>query len=153
MLFCNSDDKRLRLEAETGHIFDSNQFLAGSVILDCLPANNFDLHLIALARWSEEDVEKCEKHLRIGLRHKAPLDWDPEYFNNISQPIGTATRSAKHVFLESWDRRRFHDRFYPLYVALLVEMREGIAYRIGIGKVHIDAFHAANAEWEEVRLG
>ncbi|KAK5656477.1 hypothetical protein OQA88_4860 [Cercophora sp. LCS_1] len=40
-----------------------------------------------------------------------------------------------------------------LYNVLLVEWVEGIAYRVGIGYVHIDAFDSASPEWMTVGLG
>lgn len=147
------DDLQRMCLTKLRHILDSSQYLAGSILLDCLPANEADLRLVALARCSEEDIEKCEQQLGIDLRNIAPLEWDPKYFRNIAQPNDIEKQIEEYELMDYWDRRRFQDKFYPLYRILLVEMREGIAYRIGIGKVHIDAFHAANAEWEEVRLG
>lgn len=149
-----SHDEVLSFNAKRGRLYDLNKYLAGSVILDCLPVNNAMVRLIAFARCSEEGVEKCAQHLGADLRNQAPLDWDRRYFDNISEPVSTAKRETKgYGSLKHWDPRRFQDKFYPLYIALLVEIKKGIAYRIGIAKVHIDAFHAANPTWGEVRLG
>lgn len=134
-------------------ILDSSQYLAGPIFLDCLPANEVGLRLVALARCSEEGIRYSTRHLGIDIRNIAPLDWDPQWFKNISPPNDTHKPRAEYDLFQIWDRRRFQDKFYPLYIALLVEVREGIAYRIGIGQIHIDAFHAANPIWEEVRLG
>ncbi|KAL1635037.1 hypothetical protein SLS58_010432 [Diplodia intermedia] len=91
--------------------------------------------------------------LGIDLRNIAPLDWDPEYFKNISQPNTIVEPKRPYGGYGIFNAVRFQDKFYPLYATLLVEMREGIAYRVGIGRVHIDAFHAANPIRGEVRLG
>lgn len=135
------------------HVLDSSQSRAGSIILDCWPAKEVSLRLVALARCSEWNMNICEEQLGVDLRNIAPLDWNPEYFNNISPPNDVDEPPQKYHDFNAWNHKRFQQKFYSLYTVLLVEMKEGIAYRIGIGEVHIDAFHAANPVWEEVRLG
>lgn len=53
-----------------------------------------------------------------------------------------------------FDNRWFSERvWWPAINVLLVsEGRDGVVERLGVGKIHVDAFEGV-AEWEEIRLG
>jgi hypothetical protein len=53
-----------------------------------------------------------------------------------------------------FDERRFDSKkAWCLYNIVLVEMKEGVAYRVGVGTMHIDAWAQAKPEKEMIVLG
>jgi len=50
-----------------------------------------------------------------------------------------------HVFSDAY-------KLWPLYNVLLIKWKDGVAHRLGLGKIHIDAFDPA-AETKEIILG
>ncbi len=57
---------------------------------------------------------------------------------------------AKYVF----DKNHFNtENECCIYHVMLVEWTDGVAYRVGVGRVHIDAFFEAKPQWKHVILG
>lgn len=80
-----------------------------------------------LANWSLE-------HTPFEVEDDAPSDiWGPKY---------------------DFDHTRYDaEKFFCVYNVMLVEWKEGVAYRLGLGWVHIDAFHQAFPERKFITLG
>lgn len=146
-------------------VYDHESFVAGEIILNgpfrVLQPPKRKLGLIALYR-AEVNWYYDLRHPREGMDLEAdPLEWDAKHFQNISSPREATTHmpvpelDRRKQIDETiwWDHGRFEKKFYPLYNVLLVEWRDFVAYRIGLGMVHIDAFHAANPVWAPIRLG
>jgi len=56
-------------------------------------------------------------------------------------PLVSRKRVVQGQELDIFDRKAFDMyKLWPLYNVLLIEWKEGVAYRLGIGKIHIDAF-------------
>lgn len=79
------------------------------------------------ANWSQE-------HTPFEVQDDAPSDiWGPKY---------------------AFDHTRYDaEKFFCVYNVMLVEWKEGVAYRLGLGWVHIDAFHQAFPERKSITLG
>lgn len=145
-------------------VYDHEGFVAGEIILngpfESLQPQENKMGLIALSR--AEVYERHDlRHPREGMDLEAdPLEWDAKHFQNISSPGNVTTHVSvpevdRGISLDEniwWDHGRFEKKFYALYNVLLVEWRDFVAYRIGLGMVHIDAFHAANPVWAPIRL-
>jgi hypothetical protein len=56
-------------------------------------------------------------------------------------PLVSRKRVITGQELNIFDRKAFDMyKLWPLYNVLLIEWKEGVAYRLGIGKIHVDAF-------------
>jgi len=90
------------------------------------------------------------------LSTKKPLeDYDDEKDVTLEEnffPDETQSENSKWDL--SFDRQRF-DAYKPfcLYEFLLVEWIDGVAYRIGHGKAHIDAWVREDPKWKLITLG
>lgn len=130
-------------------LYDDAKHKAGSMRLDVSlenrPPTERNTGLIALSRFSS-----CPDQYPIG----DPLDVDETLLNNISLPRQDCGPTHKwDIYWKRFDRRKFEEKLLDCYNVLLVEWEHGIAYRMGLGHIHIDAFHAANPIWQDVRLG
>ena len=61
------------------------------------------------------------------------------WFRNLSVHDYKIEGADDHI----WRRRYQPNKYSPFNKVLLVEWKDGIAYRLGIGQVHVDAFHHA----------
>lgn len=144
---------------------DAEGYLAGAVELsesfEVLEVEQDQLGLIALSRAEQNPATPLFESKNHILSELDPLKWDPKSFGNICSPkenlsskasVKRARGSIAEGFVQ-WDFYRFARKVYPLYNVLLVEWKDNVAYRIGIGKVHVDAFHAADPARDHVRIG
>lgn len=68
-------------------------------------------------------------------------------------PLVSRKRVISGQELNVFDRKAFDMyKLWPLYNVLLIEWKEGVAYRLGIGKIHVDAFDSV-ASRKNVILG
>ena len=86
-----------------------------------------------------------------------PLTMDPKQFENWSMEDTALPDEVRRPWWdpgEAFDRARFDEyKFCCVYNVLVVESIGGVVSRIGIGTVHIDAFHQASLEEKMVVLG
>lgn len=96
------------------------------------------------------------------------MDWD-EWDHPDTQTVGESLLERGYadddvVELENeigpedafeFDEARFWiDSPWCVYNVMMIEVKEAISYRIGIGKVHIDAFYGEEyLEWRKIKLG
>ncbi len=53
----------------------------------------------------------------------------------------------------NWDENRFSTQaLFPVYNVLLLIRHDKVSERIGVGKMHFEAFHLASAAWETIHL-
>ncbi|KAK3174859.1 hypothetical protein OEA41_002105 [Lepraria neglecta] len=130
------------------------------------PENNgHSLQMIALFRFTGS--ANTEEHPHFNARPITdPRMDDVGQFTNICHPnptedIWSSNLSVDDYKIEgaddhiwTYDPRRYQpNKYYPFYKVLLVEWKDGIAYRLGIGQVHVDAFHYAQPYGQLVALG
>ena len=89
--------------------------------------------------------------------HEDPMLIDPKLLENITteqeKDYDFKGNNFDKRYLE-YDPIRFDsEKFWPVYNVLMIEWRDGIAYRLGVGKIHVDAFHRANAMRKLIVLG
>lgn len=136
-------------------VYDSTKHKAGTIRLDVSlknrPPSERNIGLIALSRFtSTTGISRQE----ILFPVNDPLDLDETLLDNISVPPQDCGPTRKwDLYFHRYDTGKFEQKFLNCYHVLLVEWEDGIAYRIGLGHMHIDAFHAANPIWQDVRLG
>lgn len=137
-------------------IFDREGLLAGTVRVPGSIASDLanieKQHFILLSRTRlddknlyEQDPLKIEKQslANWSLDHKRP---------EINQDDVTASESSEPEF--AFDHTRYDaEKLFCVYNVLLVEWKDGVAYRLGLGWVHIDAFHQAFPEKKLIVLG
>lgn len=100
-----------------------------------------------------------ELQYHIGYKQYYGLTHD-EFVRNVVPEIDETVEPHPGPWSENgdpqWDIRRFGgDLFYAVYNVLLVESVGGNgegARRVGVGKVHFEAFHHAGAELQTVIL-
>lgn len=164
-------------------LVDQNGYFTGyfRVPMEILPKLDFrnkryDLILISRTRHSHsrKEINDVKETLKPGIRpsnmyagdgaeeelpwsEKALEDYDDEKDTTTEEhffPDELQTKDAKWDL--GFDRQRY-DAYKPfcLYNFLAVEWNDGVAYRIGIGKVHIDAWaqEKDTIEWKLVTLG
>jgi hypothetical protein len=89
-------------------------------------------------------------------------NWDPHH-KNICEPTSPGSTAFLDDYSEkesegqpfpTYDTRRYQrNKYYPFYSVLLIEWKNGVAYRLGSGQVHVDAFEYANQFRQLVILG
>lgn len=82
--------------------------------------------------------------------------WDIETGSYKGTPGSPAINPQEQLDLEDeiFDQTVYDQNIcWCLYSVLLVEWVKGIAYRVGIGQVHIHAFDDACPEWRTIVLG
>lgn len=82
--------------------------------------------------WDEETESYAGRPGGLPLNHRPPLDAEDEIFDQTRYDLNIC---------------------WCLYNVLMVEWQDGVAYRIGIGQVHIHAFDAASPKWHKMMLG
>lgn len=135
-------------------IFDREGLLAGTVRVPGSIASdlaNVKHNFILLSRTRlrgknlyEQDPLEIEKQsfANWSLDHKPPEIDQYDTASEFSQP--------KFAF----DHTRYDaEKFFCVYNVMLVEWKDGVAYRLGLGWVHIDAFHQAFPEKKLIVLG
>ena len=130
------------------------------------PENNgHSLQMIALFRFTGSANTEEYPHFNARPTTDPRMD-DVGQFTNICHPkptedIWSSNLSVDDYKIEgaddhlwTYDPRRYQpNKYYPFYKVLLVEWKDGIAYRLGIGQVHVDAFHHAQPYERLVALG
>lgn len=138
-----------------GDIFDTAGLWIGSIkLMSDSQINRNNLQLIALSRCiTDKDPESISRF------HSDPAEYSSffekqsfteEFIDRqemLNDPIGTNGSCRKGLF----DARKYKNTFY-LYNEMAVEWVDGIAYRIGLGNVHVDGFCSAKPEWRRVEL-
>lgn len=92
-----------------------------------------------------------------------PYLWPPEIFQNMSsepsqETKGTNNASASQNVDESFDTQKYPQKFFCEYTVLLILWNQpsrggnSTARRVGIGRIHIDAFAQASPEEKTIHL-
>jgi len=131
-------------------VYDMNGYCIGSVKLATssrIFPNN--LQLIVLSRWNTEiDLERF---------YSDPMGY-PAFFEEpattdvLDDPPRTPSPSEIKYGGSLFDERKYKNGFYCYYNVMAVEWIDGAAYRIGLGKVHVDGFRSAGTEWKRIEL-
>ena len=82
---------------------------------------------------------------------KTKFDWSPDSDEDDDEEFEKKFVLPNDDFFDS---RYYSERVYwpAINVLLVSEEREGVVERVGVGKIHVDAFEEV-ARWEEIRLG
>lgn len=152
--FCNKGSHIVCLLS----IFDREGLRAGTVrvpgsIASDLVNGQHNFILLSRTRLDSEllnrDPLKIKKQslANWSLDHKLP---PPEVTNEDNDSAWS--KFSQHRF--AFDHRRYDaDKLFCVYNVLLVEWKDGVAYRLGLGWIHIDAFHQAFPEKKLIVLG
>jgi len=82
--------------------------------------------------------------------------WDDSSRSYAGQPGGPPLNPRPPLDDEDelFDQTRYDLNIcWCLYNVLMIEWQDGVAYRLGIGQVHIHAFDEASPTWRKVLLG
>ena len=122
------------------------------------------LQMIALFRFTGSANTEEYPHLNA-LPTTDPRFDDVDRFDNHYHPasieqIRSSDLSVSDYKIEgaddhiwTYDPRRYQpNKYYPFYKVLLIEYKAGVAHRLGIGQVHVDAFHHAQPDERLVAL-
>ena len=158
-------------------VLDEHGYLAGSVEVPAsvsaeLPEGKYEF--LALSRPYDHDMDMGPTLPQsTGLTfsdgstvgNSDPYTWSPEIFNNMSSDLSPAKESGGREVRASdepnlpFDSYRFDDtKFLPVYTVLLILWDQPLgedgmaARRVGIGKIHIDAFTQAKPEEKTIYL-
>ena len=131
-----------------------------------LTNNNDDWQLVCLSRFTgmadtqeaphwatRQTLEPCEAaHQRMLNNIKPSIECNDEESEDPFVETDDKPHGDKHRW--TYDPRRYErEKYYPFYNVLVVQWRDGIAYRQGIGQVHVDAFERVGPEMQLVVLG
>lgn len=164
-------------ETCTIHVFDKNGHIAGEVcvpgkILQTMNPGKYDFLLLSRSDSSLSHTFSNPKSDLQFLSDNFPITFDEsDKFATISETVLSEkdeheTESEVHAQLfsrpySSWedaeyvfDKNHFdRETKWCIYNVMLVEWTDGMAYRVGVGRVHIDAFFEAKPRWKHVILG
>lgn len=148
----HSQTSGLGLADEAYGVHDTAGICIGSVKLMNRDRKYSNLQLIALSRCNtNNDVEHLSRF------YDDPLESTP-YFDSLAAtevPNGTPRipiHPERADGQASSDETRYKNGVYCFYNAMAVDVVDGVAYRIGLGKVHVDGFGTAAPEWSRVEL-
>lgn len=123
------------------------------------------ISIIALSRFTGSALTEESPHYNARPSTDPRLD-DTTLLQNICLPIaGDVISSSGSTWddvsfegednhLWTYDPRRYQpNKYYPFFKILLVEWTDGIAYRLGIGQMHVDAFLHAQPHRRVFSLG
>lgn len=134
-------------------VFNREGRLAGTVHVPGPIASN-------LSKGSHEFILLSRTILDWGkLYNEDPLKIDKKRFANLSlehAPFEVQDDAPSDIWgpKYAFDHTRYDaKKFFCVYNVMLVEREEGVAYRLGLGWVHIDAFHQAFPEKKFITLG
>lgn len=131
-------------------MFASEGYLAGTVyipgpiVANLLEGSHEFILLSRTGDTLQEDPLKIDK--------KRFANWSLEHTPFKVEDENPFLRAglAKYAF----DHTRYEaEKFFCMYNVMLIEWKEGVAYRLGLGWVHIDAFHRAFPERKFITLG
>lgn len=135
-------------------IFDREGILAGTV---CVPGPiASDLaktrhEFILLSRTRLENKYLYEQD-PLKLEKQSLANWSLDHTPPEIKQDDTASDSSQPEF--AFDRTRYDaEKLFCVYNVMLIEWKEGVAYRLGLGWIHIDAFHQAFPEKKLIVLG
>lgn len=134
-------------------IFSREGFLAGTVHIPGSMASS-------LSKGSHEFILLSRTRLdQKNLYDEDPLKIDKKRFANWSRehtPFEVEDDAPSDVWgpKYAFDHTKYDaEKFFCVYNVMLVEWKESVAYRLGLGWVHIDAFHQALPEKKFITLG
>lgn len=134
-------------------MFDREGRLAGTVripgpIASDLSKGSHEFILVSRTRLDQKNLYD-EDPLKIDKKHFA--NWSLEHTSfKVEDDNPSDIWGPKYAF----DHTRYDaEKFFCVYNVMLVEWKEGVAYRLGLGWVHIDAFHQALPEKKFITLG
>ncbi|MCJ1248404.1 hypothetical protein MMC30_005621 [Trapelia coarctata] len=132
-------------------ILDANGNLAGTVLVDdwiarTLPPGQHEFLTLSRTTLSHSQKDpswdastKTFPYPSQEGTQPVPVETEPNYW------LQKSMRYFDHSVFDAY-------KVWPLYNVLLVERRDGIVYRLGLGKIHIDAFDPV-AERKDIVLG
>ncbi|KAI4198196.1 MAG: hypothetical protein LQ350_005432 [Teloschistes chrysophthalmus] len=134
-------------------LHDSGNFIGGYVMVPgeiTMRLSNDDAHaydFIRISRtrtWEQDDRGEEDPDL---LNDSEAITLEKSYF-----PDRPDMKTSSNAY--ACDPRRFDlTKPWCLYNIMFVEWKEGVAYRIGVGQMHIDAWAQANPKTKNVVLG
>jgi hypothetical protein len=127
-------------------IFDSDGIRAGIVTLD---GNKFQKFIPGL----HEFISLSQATLSHADSDPA---WDEETESYAGKPGGPpiSSRPPLDVEDEPFDQGRYDPNIcWCLYNVMMIEWQDGVAYRVGIGQMHIHAFDRASPQSHKILLG
>jgi hypothetical protein len=127
-------------------IFDSDGIRAGVVTLD---GNTFLKFIPGL----HEFISLSQATLSHADSDPA---WDEETESYAGKPGGppVSSRPLLDVEDEPFDQGRYDPNIcWCLYNVMMIEWQDGVAYRVGIGQMHIHAFDRASPQSHKILLG
>ncbi|MCJ1425593.1 hypothetical protein MMC29_003493 [Sticta canariensis] len=134
-------------------VFNREGRLAGTVHVPGPIASN-------LSKGSHEFILLSRTRLdRENLYDEDPLKIDKKRFANLFRehaPFEVQDDAPSDLWgpKYAFDHTRYDaEKFFCVYNVMLVEWEEGVAYRLGLGWVHIDAFHQTFPEKKLITLG
>jgi hypothetical protein len=127
-------------------IFDGDGHQAGVVIID----GNTRARL----------VPGLHTFIKLSQRTWSSDSGDPAWDDATESFSGVPGEPGLQEFVQYgpsedlFDEDRYEvDICWPIYNVLMVECKEEVWYRVGVGKVHIHAFDQAGPEWGRIELG
>ena len=102
----------------------------------------------------QEKEPRQQEHLDKLNNLKIPAQQPDELIDPFVKKTEDENGKLEDEHIWTYDPRRYErEKYYPFYNVLAVQWKEGVAYRMGIGQIHVDAFIYAKPEWRLVILG
>lgn len=134
-------------------IFENEGLLAGTVRVPGPIASDLakGRHEFILLSRTRLDNKKLYEQDPLKIEKQSLANWSLDHIPPKIED-DTASDSSQPEF--AFDHTRYDaEKLFCVYNVMLVEWKEGVAYRLGLGWVHIDAFHQAFPEKKLIVLG
>lgn len=135
-------------------IFDHEGVLAGTVrvpgpIASDLAKMRHEFILLSRTRLDSKNLYEQDP---LKIEKQSLANWSLDHIPPKITHDDTASDSSQPEF--AFDHKRYDaEKLFCVYNVMLVEWKEGVAYRLGLGLIHIDAFHQAFPEKKLIVLG
>ena len=110
--------------------------------------------------WKDQDPPNESFPNDFEERHRYPDENDSSNEEGCNDPPVNIESFGSNLHPEhlvpgyGFDKRCFDEhKPWCMYNVMMIEKKDGVAYRLGLGSVHIDAFFAASPKWKHIVLG
>lgn len=135
-------------------IFDHEGLLAGTIRVPGPVASDLAKmrHEFILLSRTRLDSKNLYEQDPLKIEKLSLANWSLDHIPPQMEQDDTASVSSEPEF--AFDHKRYDaEKLFCVYNVMLVERNEGVAYRLGLGWIHIDAFHQAFPERKLIVLG
>ncbi|KAI9734022.1 MAG: hypothetical protein M1834_002679 [Cirrosporium novae-zelandiae] len=139
------------------NIFDADGFIAGTIYIPAhtvatLPSEPNEFVCLSRRRghYTESTFHKVYEPYKNYTSYPPPTDDTKNVSNHVA--IYPNQQSVERAY-DKYDHRRYNkNKPWPLYNVMMIERKDGVAYRVAIGIIHVTAFVQAKPTWKLITL-